>query len=392
MAIIEGWVTGLKNGSNSNNIDIHPSLFSYNLEESIHSLLPTGKITLSNPAGIFTEGGLFINGFTLQVYLAVNKIKLSPKYTVFGYSTQPHSRPEGFSPKLELLLKHDWINKQSIKSAAYKNRLSEVYKQLLTPDGFTFDFNDTGNDAYWYQNLETQIQFIERTLENCYSMNSSESPFFAYITSDNKFHLRNASSLENQSPKKTFYLRYSEGRKNFSDNIYSIQKIDDGSFSYLNHKAKNVFTMDRTTGNLISTVDQFIAHPLQRQGKILAQDIGTNVTSNIDMSYSETDIGLQENLKGQVINSYKKVYFLDRFTMAGIQDSDNLALRAGDTIELKVASMGGNTYNKLLSQKFVIEKKVEIWDGLQSQTSFVLVLGRRTATVPSSLFVFNQLS
>lgn len=373
-------------------IPLLPNGFSFEMTDSIFSLIPTAKITMKDFTGELNEFGFLVNGLEFNPIYKIETTKISPKMVVHSYSTSPHSNPEGYSPDATLLLKHAITNNQNAISAAFDDRLSNVYRDKFAAYNLGTDINDTGNKIVWYQNMETDIQFLNRTLDNAYSMNANSSPFFAYITNDNVFHLRNANSLENGKSKKTFFLRYSENRENFFDNIFGIQKIDDGSYSHQKDKSKEVYTIDRSNGNLVTIKDVLADHPNPNQKKILVQNLGEGITSTINNLYSESDIGLQENQKGKVINSYRQSYFTEMYTITGFLSKENLTLTSGDTIELRIASLNQkDSYCKYISQKFVIISKTNLWNGPDNRTEFVMVIGRRSADIPASYGVYNEL-
>ena len=154
---------GIKNASNNQDIPVFPQLTSFALTESIYSIVPIARFTMQDAYGHLSEYGFFTRGVDLKLEYKIAKTKISPKYTVFSYATDKETELRGFHPNINLGLKSQWFNNQDLLSTAYKNRLSSVYQQILTPFGFLFDINDTGNNTYWYRNNETPIQFIERT-------------------------------------------------------------------------------------------------------------------------------------------------------------------------------------------------------------------------------------
>lgn len=392
MALVENLSVGILSSGSNTVMPVFPSGISLQIEESIYSLLPKATIQLSDAVGEITEFAMMNKGFNFDVVYKVEDKKIQNSYTVFSNATEVNVKPEGFKPDIKIVGLQSWINSQEIKSLAFKDRLSNVYKAKASSFGFTTDINDTGNNIYWYQNLESDIDFINRTKENCFSMNSGSSPFYAYVTADKVFHLRNGNSLEQGNVKKEFIMRNLNDRSDFYNNINSLQRIDDGSFSYLKEKNKEVFTIDRTTGSLITNSDTMSSHPSPRTGKILVNNVGSEKTDIINNYYSETDIGLQENQKGKVINSHRKTYFIEKYNMRVLLNKENLMLRAGDVVSLKVLSMHkSGTYNNYLSQNFVIERKIDVYNGKEANSFCILTLGRRSASIPTTYTCFPTL-
>jgi len=109
-------------------------------------------------------------------------------------------------------------------------------------------------------------------------------------------------------------------------------------------------------------------------------------TSVDNFLFGELTVGAKENQKGLLINKLKKYYFSEKYMFSIPANPEIFALRAGDKISLVIPMDDNGTamINKNLSQDFIIEKKVELWNAKDQYNMCIFVIGRRTGVVPES--------
>ena len=376
-------------------LDYPPQMFSFSIEESIYSVIPTASITMQDILGVGIETLVFEKGNEIEILAKSENARISNTFVVTNYSTSPNTG-SAFNPDVNLLLAHKILNSQTEKSAVYTGRISNILRTVFKEYSFTPLSNDTGNSADWYQLNETDLEFLKRLTKYMYSKNANQTPFCAWLDIDNKFNIRNMSSMESTKPVAEFYVTTGGQGKNYKNIANNLTKIDDVSFNTVKNKGINQYFIDPDTGELKKETYLNSDFPKSTNKKRLQANSKELVTSNIFQLFSDTqDNGILENRKGEVINSKRMSYFTERFAFSCVTSDASLKLRAGNNIKL-VSSIAGNENSVKRSPyfeggNFVIEKKIDSWESTTGKMNTYFVVGRRLINTSPQVPAYSAL-
>ena len=179
--------------------------------------------------------------------------------------------PGYLSGSVDIELVNAWYNKQEIKSKAYQNTIDGIITSLVNNKGFTStDIETTGNNDLWYQMMTTDANFInDMLLPNVFS-NKANTPFYAYITNDNVFHLKSLNSMMNTLPVATIEYKMPKEKAAVDPN-YTIQvrKFHQSSDQHRHLLNRDIFQISRDDGTLSEEEDGIDKYPNKLNRTIL---------------------------------------------------------------------------------------------------------------------------
>ena len=286
---------------------------------------------------------------------------------------QQKTSSNGIGGDFEIELIHDYFMKQSKKSKAYQSNISNIVSNIVSNYQFnSVDIEETLNLGYWYQPFVNDSEFIMNyLLPFAFSNSAQNTPFYAFIDSNNGFHFKSFNSMFNSTPLKE--LSYGTDGLDIIANdkiFYSV------NFSQLElSKIKPFFNCKYynydENGNIITENDSLLKYA-KSQGKYPIIGSSSNPTDII--SLYDDDIKLDDtinNNKGYSINLHKEIVLPDKITINTRLDKN---LVCGNTIKINMPMVTSNSSNdKSLRNTgiYLIESSYHIWDSKNARTMLV---------------------
>lgn len=360
------------NGSDSG---LSPMSFSVIEFDSIYQFYPKVKFVVSDYEGISNEFLAFIDGTELEIAFGSSDDEIKKCKFVVAKNAVPQQKTSsnGIGGDFEIELIHNYFMKQMKTSKAYQSNISDIVRDITSKYQFTsVDIESTLNSGYWYQPFVNDSEFIvDYLLPFAFSNSSRNTPFYAFIDSNNVFHFKSFNSMFNSTPLKD--LSYgTEGTDVVAndDVFYSV------NFSQLElSKIKPYFNCryynyDKD-GNVVLKNDSLLDY-IKSQGKYPIIGSSNNPTEII--SLYDDDVKLDDtknNNKGFLINLHKETVLPDKITINTHLDKN---LVCGNTIKITMPTVTSNASNdKSLRNTgtYLIESSYHIWDSKNARTMLV---------------------
>lgn len=389
MASIEYYTTNIQ--FNGQKVDLNPSLYSFAISDSIYSLYASGFFTLQDETGFLQEYLTTTPGQELGIEFGAENTNIKAPYTLISDRVEEITHPGLLNGPVEVSLLHAWFSAQQVRSTAYKDKIANVVKKLVSRFNFSgVDIDDTGNNDYWYQPLITDAKFLnDILLPYAYAVNSDNTPFYSFVTTDNIFHFKHYKSLLNQSIASTIDYKVEMGTKKErkqSDTYKKTQEIKRYTTSLKDiwkYKNREIYSISRSDGSLIAVEDLITSHPPASNLSLpIAGDASTQ-TGFLYVGKEKEDPGTKENLKGWQINEGKKSMFTDRFICLL---PFHPKLQSGKAIQLNIFIGSGNQtqLSKRYSGKYIIENCDHVWNGEENQGYTKIIVGRKYVQIPNT--------
>ena len=235
---------------NGQSIDLAPQEFSFSMADSIYSLYNYGLFEINDITGLLQEYFGTTEGAELELGFGTKEILNTSKYIIKRDELSNIEIPGFLSGLVNIKIVNAWYSKQQIKSKAYQSTIATIISQLAQNQGFSsIDIEDTGNYDYWYQMMMTDAKFIQEILlPNAYS-SSAETPFYAYTTSDNVFHLKSLKSMFNTSIVATIeYKAATELNTNQINLTTNIKRFNQSSDEHRALLKRDIYQISKTDG------------------------------------------------------------------------------------------------------------------------------------------------
>ena len=191
---------------NGNDSGLSPMSFSVIEFDSIYQFYPKVKFVISDYEGVGNEYLGFINGTELEISFGATDDDIKKCKFVVAKDAVPQQKTSsnGIGGDFEIELIHDYFMKQYKKSNAYQSNISDIIKDITSKYQFDLvDVEDTLNSGYWYQPFVNDSEFIvDYLLPFAFSNSSQNTPFYAFINSNNEFHFKSFNSMFNSTPLK----------------------------------------------------------------------------------------------------------------------------------------------------------------------------------------------
>ena len=372
-------------------ISLDPVEYSLSIHESIHTLYPTATITMRDHTGLFQETLAFSSGLEIEIGFGDTKTINTNKYSInYDHLDKPEF-PGYISGDVDLFLIQSSKFKQTIKSVAYKNRISLIVKKIMDTYDFTsLDINDTGNENIWYQSLITDDEFIQtRLLPYAYSNNSGKTPFYSFITNDNVYHFRNYKSMFDTGVECVIEYRIIKGDTGNENTTNELKRWKTDLKSLYKNFNRQIISIDKQTGDLIEDEnDSIIDYPLENNLKLPIVNIGNDYTGYIDEDFSYSETGDIESIQGKRIYEQRNSGFIDKFLLL---QHFNPKLHAGLSIKLNIYSMNNDKLSTTYAGVYLIEDCEQIWDGEARRAYTKLIVSRKYLNVPNTILLKGKL-
>ena len=325
---------------NGNDSGLSPMSFSVIEFDSIYQFYPKVKFIVSDYEGVANEYLAFVDGTELEI--------------TFGESD-------------------DTVKKCKFVVAKDQSNLSDIVSEIASKYQFdSIDVEQTLNSGYWYQPFVNDSEFIiNYLLPFAFSNSAQNTPFYAFIDSNNVFHFKSFNSMFNSTPlKEITYGTYGIDIVANGNIFYSV------NFSQLElSKIKPYFNCRYYNydedGNISLENDSLLKYT-KSQGKYPIIGSSTNPTEII--SLYDNDIkqdDTKNNNKGFAINLHKDVVLPDKITINTHLDK---TLVCGNTITVNMPNVTSNSSDALSlrnTSTYLIESSYHIWDSKNARTMLV---------------------
>ena len=360
---------------NGNDSGLSPMSFSVIEFDSIYQFYPKVKFIVSDYEGVANEYLAFVDGTELEITFGESDDTVKKCKFVVAKDAVPQQKTSsnGIGGDFEIELIHDYFMKQYKKSNAYQSNISDIISDIVSKYQFdSVDIEDTLNLGYWYQPFVNDSEFIiNYLLPFAFSNSAQNTPFYAFIDSNNVFHFKSFNSMFNSTPlKEITYGTYGIDIVANGNIFYSV------NFSQLElSKIKPYFNCRYYNydedGNISLENDSLLKYT-KSQGKYPIIGSSTNPTEII--SLYDNDIkqdDTKNNNKGFAINLHKDVVLPDKITINTHLDK---TLVCGNTIRVNMPNVTSNSSDTLSLRNtgiYLIESSYHIWDSKNARTMLV---------------------
>lgn len=360
---------------NGNDSGLSPMSFSVIEFDSIYQFYPKVKFIVSDYEGIANEYLAFVDGTEVEITFGESDDSVKKCKFVVAKNAVPQQKTSsnGIGGDFEIELIHDYFMKQYKKSDAYQSNISDIVSEIASKYQFdSIDVEQTLNSGYWYQPFVNDSEFIiNYLLPFAFSNSAQNTPFYAFIDSNNVFHFKSFNSMFNSTPlKEITYGTYGIDIVANGNIFYSV------NFSQLElSKIKPYFNCRYYNydedGNISLENDSLLKYT-KSQGKYPIIGSSTNPTEII--SLYDNDIkqdDTKNNNKGFAINLHKDVVLPDKITINTHLDK---TLVCGNTITVNMPNVTSNdSDSKSLRNTgvYLIESSYHIWDSKNARTMLV---------------------
>lgn len=360
---------------NGNDSGLSPMSFSVIEFDSIYQFYPKVKFIVSDYEGIANEYLAFVDGTEVEITFGESDDSVKKCKFVVAKNAVPQQKTSsnGIGGDFEIELIHDYFMKQYKKSDAYQSNISDIVSEIASKYQFdSIDVEQTLNSGYWYQPFVNDSEFIiNYLLPFAFSNSAQNTPFYAFIDSNNVFHFKSFNSMFNSTPlKEITYGTYGIDIVANGNIFYSV------NFSQLElSKIKPYFNCRYYNydedGNISLENDSLLKYT-KSQGKYPIIGSSTNPTEII--SLYDNDIkqdDTKNNNKGFAINLHKDVVLPDKITINTHLDK---TLVCGNTIRVNMPNVTSNSSDALSLRNtaiYLIESSYHIWDSKNARTMLV---------------------
>lgn len=360
---------------NGNDSGLSPMSFSVIEFDSIYQFYPKVKFIVSDYEGIANEYLAFVDGTEVEITFGESDDSVKKCKFVVAKNAVPQQKTSsnGIGGDFEIELIHDYFMKQYKKSDAYQSNISDIVSEIASKYQFdSIDVEQTLNSGYWYQPFVNDSEFIiNYLLPFAFSNSAQNTPFYAFIDSNNVFHFKSFNSMFNSTPlKEITYGTYGIDIVANGNIFYSV------NFSQLElSKIKPYFNCRYYNydedGNISLENDSLLKYT-KSQGKYPIIGSSTNPTEII--SLYDNDIkqdDTKNNNKGFAINLHKDVVLPDKITINTHLDK---TLVCGNTITVNIPNVTSNSSDTLSlrnTSTYLIESSYHIWDSKNARTMLV---------------------
>lgn len=360
---------------NGNDSGLSPMSFSVIEFDSIYQFYPKVKFIVSDYEGIANEYLAFVDGTEVEITFGESDDSVKKCKFVVAKNAVPQQKTSsnGIGGDFEIELIHDYFMKQYKKSDAYQSNISDIVSEIASKYQFdSIDVEQTLNSGYWYQPFVNDSEFIiNYLLPFAFSNSAQNTPFYAFIDSNNVFHFKSFNSMFNSTP-----------LKEISYGTHGVDIIANGNIFYSVNfsqlelsKIKPYFNCRYYNydedGNISLENDSLLKYT-KSQGKYPIIGSSTNPTEII--SLYDNDIkqdDTKNNNEGFAINLHKDVVLPDKITINTHLDK---TLVCGNTITVNMPNVTSNSSDTLSLRNtsiYLIESSYHIWDSKNARTMLV---------------------
>ena len=378
------------NGADS---ELSPMSFSVIEFDSIYQFYPKVKLIVSDYEGIANEYLAFIDGTEIEIKLGSSDDDLKKCKFVVDKNAVPQQKTSsnGIGGDFEIALIHEYYMRQIKKSKAYQSNISDIISSMISNYQFSsVDIETTLNSGYWYQPFINDSEFIvDYLLPFAYSNSAQNTPFYAFINSNNEFNFKSFNSMFNSTPLKEITYG-TDGNDIISNNniFYSV------NFSQLElSKIRPFFNCKYynydKNGELVANKDSLLKY-IKSKGKypvIGSSNDTTQLVSLYDYDVKQEDT--KNNNKGYSINIHKDVVLPDKIIINTHIDKN---LVCGKTVKINLPMVNSNVSDEKSLRNtgiYLIESSYHIWDSKNARS--ILICSKQNVLLSSSKYRNNNL-
>lgn len=360
---------------NNNDSNLSPMSFSVIEFDSIYQFYPKVKFIISDYEGFSNEYLAFIDGTELEITFGATEDETKKCKFVIAKNAVPQQKTSsnGIGGDFEIELTHDYFMKQYKKSNAYQSNISDIVSEIVSKYQFdSIDIEQTLNSGYWYQPFVNDSEFIvDYLLPFAFSNSAQNTPFYAFIDSNNVFHFKSFNSMFNSTPIKE--ITYGTDNIDILVNGNTYQSINFLQLElskikpYFNCK---YFNYDEN-GNISIENDSLMAY-MKSKGDYPIIGNANNPTEIISLyDYDIKQDDTKNNNRGFSINLHKEVVLPDKITINTHLDKN---LVCGNTITVNVPTVTSNQSDEKSLRNtgiYLIESSYHIWDSKNARTMLI---------------------
>lgn len=360
---------------NGNDSELSPMSFSLTEFDSIYQFYPKVKFAVSDYEGLLNEFMAFVDGTSIEITFGRTKEESRSCKFIIAKDAVPQQKTSsnGIGGDFEIGLIHDYYDFQYNKSKAYKSNISNIVSEIVKNYKFDkIDIEETLNSGTWYQpNINDSEFIVDYLLPFAFNNSTQNTPFYAFIDSNNEFHFKSFHAMFESTPLKE--LTYGT----FGTDIIANDKIlSSVNFSQLElSKIKPFYNRNYYSYNKDGLFEEFNDNLLEytkTEGKYPIIGKSNNCTNLI--SLYDDDIKLDDtknNNKGFRINSHNEIILPDKIIINTVLDK---SLVCGKTLNISLplpTSNSNNDKSLRFSGKYLIESSYHTWNAQSARTTLI---------------------
>jgi len=387
-----------------NGVDFPEPLTTCNfaIQQSIFNLYPKLVITYQDTMGLLNESYSMEVGSKIEIRLLVGDSPIFRSlFYVYKSGTDQISDMKTITGMYTVHCIHVMAWRQQNKSRAFRDRISNIVKAIGSEYGYQTDVNDTGNADVWYQCNITDGQFLmTQLLPNAWSHNAEGSPFYCYVDLQNVLHLRHLKSFVKNNPKYGIYMSSNSDRIVMPDKTvikkgapilftYTRELVD--IYEYAKSHLIDTWEINRDNGNVNRKKVDCFNQPKSSTGNILYMNPNKGSINLIGTGFTNTEVGREENTKGQVIQTSRLFPGIEKITLIILFHTDTY-VNLGDRISLIFTKLdlGEGKYSGKMSDAYVVTESDLMWDQKKAVMYQRLVLTRNAVQIPTGLKNYSK--
>lgn len=367
-------------------LDYPPSAYTFTMYDSIFSFYSKGSFNFNDITNMFSEFLIFPNGTKIDIKFGIKDNYISCPYTIVRNSMPQQTVQSNMGGTIEIPLVHNYFfNQTNLSKAFIGQEISNIVKQKVQQYNFSrFNIENTITKGNWYQPLVNDATFInDFLLPFAYSNDAENSPYYAFVNSDNTFNFTTYKKMFDDKPVLSLALVSSSQVQSLAqDSIYAIN-FSQESLSNIRPLLNRIISYFDKNGNFNLDEDSILDYPSNRIGNIALQANMTNVTDLyhlLDDDIVDKDI-INKN-KALQISSMKKAFHIEKVI---ITTNLNISIMAGKKIKLLLPIRTDEEKTELsnrFSGEYIIESAYHRWTGHIGTSVFVC--SRQDIEVPGS--------
>lgn len=360
---------------NGNESDISAMSITIMEFDSIYQFYPRVKLGVSDYAGFCNEYLAFVDGTQVEITFGITD-ETSRKCTfVVNKNAVPQQKTSsnGTGGDFEIELVHEYYNNQFKISNAYNSNISDIVDDIV--EGYKFNsvnIETTLNSGYWYQPYVTDSDFIVNyLLPFAYSSTSSNTPYFAFIDSNNNFNFRSLNNMFSTTPLKELTYGTTSEAVTIDDSVLSSVSFSQVEYNKIRPCLNIQYHNYDSNANFVTDNDSLLDY-IKTQGKYPIIGNIENLTNIVELyDYDVDNDDTENNNEGYKINIHKESMLPDKIIINTVLNKD---LTCGNMLQINLPMVNSNstTENSLRNTgKYLIESSYHIWNGKTARTMLV---------------------
>lgn len=368
-------------------IEIGTSEISFSMSDSIFQFFPDFNFQINDVAGVLLETLAFTPGEKLNVVYGRTGEEIENNYVSKYFETSEVFTAGVLNGLLNIDNIHEFYSLQSRESFAYEGTPSDVVEELISDYSFTESRIDSSqNQHIWYRPFYTQSEMIEKVLlENVYSNDSNDTPFFSFIDNNNIFHFESFFSLIERSPAEELLLIPGEYEINEKNRILDFKPLSE---NYIDLQKTLIYQyFERNIDSFELTETEKNIKEVYPGDYLVSQE--ESVVSNMKYFSRSNSKEYEDNILGQKLFLLRNGLLTNKILVT-IPLNTNLV--AGKTVDIAASkAFLENENSTSYSGKFLVERSQHTWDGSSQNGVSQLLLSRKNKVLPDSYLIKSRL-